>query len=89
MTRNVIIIHPGSLYVRIGLASDPNPITVLHAIARKRYVGGLVHIDPLLPATHHKVRLEAVVCFSIFVEPPRQWRRAQSNCVITRKTRSL
>lgn len=53
--KNVIIIHPGSLYIRIGRASDVNPITVLHAVARKRYPGGISHVDPLLPPVCVKV----------------------------------
>ncbi|RZF39990.1 hypothetical protein LSTR_LSTR002393 [Laodelphax striatellus] len=47
----VIIIHPGSLYVQIGRASDSTPHTELHAIARKRLVGGQTHHDPFLPPT--------------------------------------
>ncbi|XP_022193357.2 actin-related protein 8 [Nilaparvata lugens] len=47
----VIIIHPGSLYVQIGRASDVNPHTELHAIARKRLIGGQSHHDLLLPPT--------------------------------------
>ncbi|XP_075228327.1 actin-related protein 8 isoform X2 [Lycorma delicatula] len=45
----IIIIHPGSMYVRIGRASDLNPHTELHAIARKRLPGGQSHCDPILP----------------------------------------
>ncbi|XP_054261537.1 actin-related protein 8 isoform X2 [Macrosteles quadrilineatus] len=47
--QTVIIIHPGSLYVRIGRASDSSPHTEVHAIARKRYPEGLRHHDPMLP----------------------------------------
>lgn len=54
-TKNIIIIHPGSFYVRIGRASDVNPATVLHAVARKRFSGGLVYVDSFLPTTSHKV----------------------------------
>lgn len=54
--KNVIIIHPGSLYIRIGRASDVNPVTLLHAVARKRYTGGASHVDPLLPQVLLKVR---------------------------------
>lgn len=35
--------------MRIGRASDVNPCTVLHAIARQRLIGGLEHKDPFLP----------------------------------------
>ncbi|XP_063228540.1 actin-related protein 8 isoform X2 [Bacillus rossius redtenbacheri] len=45
----IIVIHPGSLYLRIGRASDLNPHTLLHCVARKRLAGGLVHHDPFLP----------------------------------------
>ncbi|KAM7346712.1 actin-related protein 8 [Cochliomyia hominivorax] len=34
--QKIIVIHPGSLYLRIGRASDLNPLTILHAIGRKR-----------------------------------------------------
>ncbi|XP_065223415.1 actin-related protein 8 [Planococcus citri] len=47
--KNAIIIHPGSLYIRIGRASDINPVTLLHAVATKRYTGGASHVDSLLP----------------------------------------
>uniref|UniRef100_A0A8D8VG47 Actin-related protein 8 n=1 Tax=Cacopsylla melanoneura TaxID=428564 RepID=A0A8D8VG47_9HEMI len=49
--QHVIVIHPGSLYVRISRASDVNPHTELHAVARKRLLGGAVHRDTLLPST--------------------------------------
>lgn len=45
----MIIIHPGSKYLRIGRASDVSPVTVLHAIARKRKPNGLIYKDPFLP----------------------------------------
>ena len=32
----IIVIHPGSRFLRIGLASDPVPKKLLNAIARKR-----------------------------------------------------
>ncbi|KAG8300104.1 Actin- protein 8 [Homalodisca vitripennis] len=51
--QTIIVIHPGSLYVRIGRASDSNPHTELHAIARKRYPGGLKHCDSMLPPLAH------------------------------------
>uniref|UniRef100_A0A034W7G6 Actin-related protein 8 n=1 Tax=Bactrocera dorsalis TaxID=27457 RepID=A0A034W7G6_BACDO len=49
--QRIIIIHPGSLYVRIGRASDLNPITLLHAVAyRKREsTSAQEHKDELLP----------------------------------------
>ena len=33
---SIIIIHPGSRYLRIGRASDTTPKRILHAVARKR-----------------------------------------------------
>lgn len=63
--RNIIIIHPGSYYVRIGRASDVNPTTVLHAVARKRFPGGHVYVDSFLPTTSHKVYLWIAI-FQIF-----------------------
>jgi actin-related protein len=32
----VVVIHPGSLNLRIGRASDTFPVTIPHCIARKR-----------------------------------------------------
>ena len=48
MTANVVVIQPGSLYVRIGAGCDSSPVKVLHAIARRRTGGGRPHHDPLL-----------------------------------------
>ncbi|XP_061387748.1 actin-related protein 8 [Musca vetustissima] len=53
--QKIIVIHPGSLNLRIGRASDLNPITILHAIGRRRKVEqkhdtNLVYHDPLLPS---------------------------------------
>ncbi|KAJ8667492.1 hypothetical protein QAD02_009155 [Eretmocerus hayati] len=48
-TQAIVIIHPGSRNLRMGRASDANPITILHAVARKRRQNGLVHRDPFLP----------------------------------------
>ncbi|CAH1122302.1 unnamed protein product [Ceutorhynchus assimilis] len=47
-SNSTIVIHPGSLNLRIGLASDPNPTTVLHAIARRRKPGGQIYSDSFL-----------------------------------------
>lgn len=52
----IIIIHPGSLNLRIGRASDLNPHRILNAIARRRKPGGVVHRDPFLPLAVQKVR---------------------------------
>ena len=48
MTANVVVIQPGSLYVRIGAGCDSSPVKVLHAIARRRRDGGRPYHDPLL-----------------------------------------
>ncbi|XP_008482090.1 actin-related protein 8 [Diaphorina citri] len=56
--QHIIVIHPGSLYVRISRASDVNPHTELHAVARRRLPGGAVHKDTLLPSTIQRVRLK-------------------------------
>lgn len=47
--QKIIIFHPGSLYLRIGRASDLNPYRILHVIARRRKTGGKFHRDSLLP----------------------------------------
>lgn len=51
----IIIIHPGSLNLRIGRASDLNPHRILNAIARRRKPGGTVYRDTVLPPTIAKV----------------------------------
>ena len=78
LSANTVIIHPGSLYLRIGKNAnkyfirnqiqipefailftnlfklllgrgcDPNPTTIVHAIARKRLPGGKSHKDSYL-----------------------------------------
>lgn len=53
--QKIIVIHPGSLYVRIGRASDHNPHTVLHAIAQRRTIGGATHVDTVLPPVVSRV----------------------------------
>jgi len=45
---NTIVIHPGSLHLRIGRASDPAPHRLIHCVARRRREGGLEHRDSLL-----------------------------------------
>lgn len=45
----IIIIHPGSLNLRIGRASDFNPIRIMHAIARKIRPNGHYYRDRILP----------------------------------------
>lgn len=45
-----IIIHPGSMYLKIGRATDINPIIDLNCIARKRRNGN-IYSDQLLPAS--------------------------------------
>lgn len=47
-SKSIIVIHPGSLNLRIGRASDLNPLTMLHAIARRRKSGGQSYMDPFL-----------------------------------------
>lgn len=53
--QTIIVIHPGSLYLRIGRASDLNPHTLLHVVARKRLPSGAVHHDTFLPQKVPKV----------------------------------
>ncbi|CAH2004535.1 unnamed protein product [Acanthoscelides obtectus] len=48
-SKSIIVIHPGSLNLRIGRASDLNPLTILHAIARRRLPNGHEYNDPFLP----------------------------------------
>lgn len=52
----IIVIHPGSMNLRIGRASDLNPYCVLHAIARRRKIGGQYYRDTILPETVEKTK---------------------------------
>lgn len=45
----IIIIHPGSLNLRMGRASDLNPHRILNVIARRRKPGGDYYRDAFLP----------------------------------------
>lgn len=51
----IIIIHPGSLNLRMGRASDVNPHRILNAIARRRKPNGKIYRDTALPGTVIKV----------------------------------
>lgn len=53
LIHSTIIIHPGSLNLRIGRATDAQPHELLHAIARRRRPGGQRHHDAFLPALIH------------------------------------
>jgi actin-related protein 8 len=46
----IIVIHPGSRFLRIGLASDAGPQKMLHAIARRRKNSNPAYnrIDPFI-----------------------------------------
>lgn len=46
---DIIIIHPGSLYLRIGKANDLNPELILNCVARRRKKNSPVYHDSLLP----------------------------------------
>jgi actin-related protein 8 len=47
--QTIIVIHPGSMYLRMGRASDLKPVTLLHAVARKRLPNGTKYKDHFLP----------------------------------------
>lgn len=47
--QTIIVIHPGSMYLRMGRASDLKPVTLLHAVARKRLPTGIRYKDSFLP----------------------------------------
>ncbi|XP_054727971.1 actin-related protein 8 [Anastrepha obliqua] len=67
--QRIIIIHPGSLFLRIGRASDLNPVTVLHAVAHRRRENknSQEHRDALLPRVHSSAET-----FAEFEEQRRQ-----------------
>ncbi|XP_022914944.1 actin-related protein 8 [Onthophagus taurus] len=46
---SIIVIHPGSLNLRIGRASDLHPLVTLHSIARRCYPNGQRYQDSFLP----------------------------------------
>lgn len=54
----IIVIHPGSLNLRIGRASDLNPHRMVHAIARLRKPGGTKYADPFLPPSIEMVKIK-------------------------------
>ncbi|XP_043236249.1 actin-related protein 8-like [Amphibalanus amphitrite] len=45
----ILVIEPGSYFLRIGRATDVNPAVLPHVIARRRKPGGLAYQDPVLP----------------------------------------
>lgn len=47
--QTIIVIHPGSMYLRMGRASDLKPVTLLHAVARRCLSGGIKYKDSFLP----------------------------------------
>jgi actin-related protein 8 len=55
---DTIIIHPGSLYLRIGKADMLNPEIILNCVARRRKSNDpkFVHNDTLLPPTQPKTK---------------------------------
>lgn len=54
---SIVVIHPGSLYLRLGKASDTFPVTIPHCIARRHSIPTKQkhHEDAWLvrPETHH------------------------------------
>jgi len=60
--QTIVVIHPGSLYLRIGRASDLNPHTLLHVVARRRLPSGSVHHDTFLPKQVPKVGSVNTMC---------------------------
>lgn len=55
-SNRIIVIHPGSLFIRIGRASDLLPVKQLHCIARKRRPGGKIYRDPFVPPSVPKTK---------------------------------
>uniref|UniRef100_A0A2S2Q2R5 Actin-related protein 8 n=1 Tax=Sipha flava TaxID=143950 RepID=A0A2S2Q2R5_9HEMI len=51
---SVIVIHPGSLYLRIGRASDVAPHKYIHGLARSSLLGEVVREDRILPTFPYK-----------------------------------
>lgn len=52
---SVIVIHPGSLYLRIGRASDVTPHKYVHGLARIRNHLKPTRKDQILPSFPQKV----------------------------------
>ena len=56
----VVVIHPGSLNLRIGRASDTFPVTVHHCLARlKKNPGSSDHVTPWMFRAENKVTAAA------------------------------
>ena len=64
---SIIVIHPGSLNLRIGRVSDPVPLTVPHCIARRRTtpVAGPNYEDSWLLQPEHHVTLQCTCCLLV------------------------
>ena len=58
--QSVIIIHPGSQFLRIGRASDVNPKKILHAIARRRKSEKFKYTDSIIVPRSTNVNLSSV-----------------------------
>ena len=58
--QSVIIIHPGSQFLRIGRASDVNPKKILHAIARRRKSEYFKYADHLIVPRSSNVNFSLV-----------------------------
>lgn len=60
----VLVIHPGSLHLRFGKASDPISITIAHCIAWKAKAESQTNIVPWLsrPETEVSVSLFIKLC---------------------------
>ncbi|GBP87875.1 Actin-related protein 8 [Eumeta japonica] len=55
-SHRIIVIHPGSLFVRIGRASDLLPVKQLHCVARRRRSSGKIYRDPFIPPSVPKTK---------------------------------
>lgn len=65
--QTIIVIHPGSMYLRMGRASDLKPVTLLHAVARRRLANGIKYKDNLLPSTVTLVSIKYATGFSYHI----------------------
>jgi len=54
--QSTIVIHPGSLHLRIGRASDPQPTTLPHCIAWRNKNAAVSSIRPWITRPETEVR---------------------------------
>ena len=69
----ILVIEPGSYFLRIGRATDVNPAVLPHVIARRRKPGGQTYQDTVLPPDVKLVRFGIRVFMDVVQNSPSDW----------------